>query len=66
MYQFIRENGGFNNFTIENIYDLNDGELKFEKEQEYIDLYNPSLNDRRAFGFDMVEYIKQYDYMNSL
>jgi len=64
LYQFISDNGGFDNFTIEKLYDLKDGENKYEKEQEYMDMYKPSLNNQRAFGLDIEkrkEYNKEYN-----
>jgi len=53
VYQFVRDNGGWNNFTMEKLYDVKDDENRFEKEQEYMDMYKPSLNQKRAFGMDM-------------
>jgi len=46
VYEFIRENGGFDNWTFKilNIVEFHTKELQFKMEQCYIDLYKPSLN----------------------
>ena len=45
LYQFIRKNGGFDNFTTEIIEQgtMNKVQAR-DREQHYIDFYNPSLN----------------------
>ena len=48
LYQFIRANGGFNNFVMEEIENCNTERL-YQVEQHYIDTFNPSLNERRAY-----------------
>ena len=63
LYQFILDNGGWKRFDIWKI-DCCDEENAFEKEQEYMDKLKPTLNDRRANGFDFdrqKEYHKQYN-----
>jgi len=50
LYVYIRENGGWDNFTIE-IIESGDCETKQDiiiKEQEYIDNLEPDLNSNRA------------------
>lgn len=51
VYQFIRDNGGWDNFELIEICKYEDDKRK-EMEQYYIDFIKPSLNDKRAFGFD--------------
>jgi hypothetical protein len=48
VYQFIRANGGWSNFVMEEI-DTCDVERLYQMEQEYIDKLNPSLNSQRAY-----------------
>jgi len=48
VYKFIRANGGWDNFIMEQI-DTCDVERLFIVEQEYIDKLNPNLNTRRAY-----------------
>ena len=48
VYQFIRANGGWDNFIMEEIDNCNVERL-YQMEQEYIDKYNPSLNSNRAY-----------------
>jgi group I intron endonuclease len=56
LYQFIRDNGGWNNFDREILeyYDCNNEEELKQKEQEYIDKYNPTLNIHNAFRTEEV------------
>ena len=56
VYQFIRANGGWSNFVMEEI-DTCDVERLYQMEQEYIDKLNPSLNSQRAYNTE--EYIKE-------
>lgn len=46
-YKFIRDNGGWNNWEMKKICDVDICELK-EWEQYYIDFLKPSLNSRNA------------------
>jgi group I intron endonuclease len=57
IYQFIRENGGWNNFDREILeyYDCNNEEELKQKEQEYINKYNPTLNIHNAFTTEEVK-----------
>ena len=48
LYQFIRANGGWDNFVMEEIENCNTERL-YQVEQEYIDKLNPSLNSQRAY-----------------
>ena len=62
LYQFIRDNGGWDNFDKEILeyYSCNNKkELKF-KEQEYINKYKPTLNTLNAY---ITEEIKKDKYM---
>ena len=63
VYDFIRDNGGWDNWIVmilEDIdYDISKEEL-FKKEQDWMDKLNPSLNSQRAFGHDRVKYQKEY------
>ncbi len=52
LYQFIRDNGGWERFDMWKI-DCCDLENQKEKEQEYIDKFKPSLNNYRACGLDL-------------
>ena len=56
IYQFIRENGGWDNFDREILeyYSCNNEEELKQKEQEYIDKYNPTLNIHNAFRTEEV------------
>ena len=58
VYQFIRANGGWGNFVMEEIENCNTERL-YQMEQEYIDKYNPSLNSQRAYNTE--EYNKEYN-----
>ena len=57
LYKFIRANGGWDNFCMEEI-DTCDVERLRQTEQEYIDKLNPSLNQVRAYRSD--EYYKEW------
>ena len=57
LYKFIRANGGWDNFCMEEI-DTCDVERLRQTEQEYIDKLNPSLNELRAYRSE--EYCKEY------
>jgi len=57
LYQFIRANGGWSNFTMEELCKC-DVERLSQVEQYYIDKFNPSLNSQRAYNSD--EYTKEY------
>jgi len=61
LYKFIRANGGWGNFVMEEI-DTCDVERLYQVEQEYIDKLNPSLNERRAYRSEeqRKEYNKEY------
>jgi len=52
LYHFIRENGGWKRFDMWKI-DCCDEENRFQKEQEYMDKFKPTLNANRAYGLDM-------------
>ena len=51
IYQFIRNNGGFDNFKFDILlsFECENTKQKVIKEQEYLDEFKPSLNDRKAF-----------------
>jgi len=51
LYQFVRENDGWDNFNITRLYECEEEKLKI-KEQHYMDLIKPSLNSVNAFGED--------------
>jgi len=51
VYQFIRENGGWDNFDMVEICKCEEDKLR-EMEQYHIDFIKPSLNCKRAYGFD--------------
>ena len=57
LYQFIRDNGGWDNFDREILeyYDCNNEEELKQKEQEYIDKYNPTLNIHNAYTSEEVK-----------
>ena len=65
VYNFIRENGGWENWsfiTLEDIdYDITKQDL-FKKEQEWMDKLNSTLNSQRAFGHNAKQY--NHEYMN--
>lgn len=50
-YEFIRNNGGWDNFDYEILeyYPCNNFEELRQKEQEYIEKLSPSLNDARSY-----------------
>jgi len=48
LYKFIRANGGWSNFCMEELCKC-DVERLHQVEQEYIDKYKPSLNSQRAY-----------------
>tara|TARA_R110000744_G_scaffold37086_8_gene85291 strand:+ start:1539 stop:2084 length:546 start_codon:yes stop_codon:yes gene_type:complete len=57
---YIRENGGWDNFQLIKLCDVNYSnplELRM-KEQEFIDILKPTLNDKRAYNSR--EYMKIY------
>ena len=60
LYQFIRENGGWDNFDREVLeyYPCNNNEELTLKEQEYITKFKPKLNINNAFTSEEVK-IKQ-------
>ena len=65
LYKFIRENGGFNNFTYEvldDCIDVNCKEDLLKKERMYYDLLKPSLNSFRPCITleEKIEYGKEY------
>jgi group I intron endonuclease len=57
IHNFIRENGGWDNWDYK-ILELCDDDMR-TKEQEYIDLLKPSLNTRKALG-DKKEYDREW------
>ena len=62
VYEFIRNNGGWNNWKID-IELLTTGMEKInrlELEQNYLDCLHPELNSQNALGFDKKEYMKEY------
>ena len=65
LYQMIRQNGGWNSFRMEVIqkfnYDITSVELR-KKEQFYIQLLNPNMNEYNACltEEERLEYHKQY------
>jgi len=54
LYNYIRDNGGFENFIIEKIehYPCNNKLQLRQREQHFIDTLKPSLNDSRAYRTD--------------
>ena len=50
LYEYIRENGGFDNFQFTILRVCNDTDKKelFKLEQSFIDVYEPTLNARSA------------------
>jgi len=58
LYQFIRANGGWDNFVIEQLCKC-DVERLSQVEQEYIDKLNPSLNSKRSYNTE--EYTKKFN-----
>ena len=60
LYQFIRENGGWDNFDREILeyYDCNNEEELKQKEQEYISRFEPKLNTYNAYASEEVK-VKQ-------
>tara|TARA_R110000744_G_scaffold67751_1_gene138050 strand:+ start:161 stop:631 length:471 start_codon:yes stop_codon:yes gene_type:complete len=66
VYQFIRENGGWENWEIVVIKKLpnTNKEARCYIEQFYKNLYKPTLNSRNAMGYDIErekEWQKNYD-----
>ena len=57
IYQFIRENGGWDNFDREILeyYDCKDEEELKQKEQEYINRFKPTLNTNNAYTSEEVK-----------
>ena len=57
LYQFIRDNGGWNNFDKEILeyYNCNNDEELKQKEQEYISRFKPTLNIHNAFRSEEVK-----------
>ena len=57
LYQFIRDNGGWYNFDREILeyYNCNNEEELKQKEQEYINKYNPTLNIHNAYTSEEVK-----------
>ena len=51
VYQFVRENGGWDNFDMVEICKC-DIDMLREMEQYHMDFIKPSLNCKRALGFD--------------
>lgn len=51
---YIRENGGWDNFELIKLCDVEYTEIKElrKKEQEYIDTLKPTLNKSRAYNYD--------------
>lgn len=51
LYDYVsQKDNGFGDFNIIDLKEeLKDGEKRYEKEQELINLYNPTLNTNRAF-----------------
>ena len=61
LYQFIRENGGWDNFEMVEICKCDTDKLK-EMEQYHIDFIKPSLNCNRSYGIkDRTEYYIEYE-----
>tara|TARA_B000000565_G_C23754279_1_gene365883 strand:- start:419 stop:1333 length:915 start_codon:yes stop_codon:yes gene_type:complete len=57
LYEFIRENGGWENFNIEVIeyFNCNSKKELIQKEQEYINKLKPSLNYLNAYVTDEIK-----------
>ena len=51
VYQFIRDNGGWDNFDMVKICDCDEDE-RVKMEQYHMDFVKPTLNKKRAIGFD--------------
>jgi len=51
VYRFIRENGGWDNFDMVKICDCEEDE-RLKMEQYHMDFVKPTLNCKRALGFD--------------
>ena len=64
VYQYIRANGGWENWEMVQIGSVWNKATKplFQIEQDYIDNYKPSLNCKRAYRSE--EYIKEYKKQN--
>ena len=63
IYEFIRNNGGWERFDMWKI-DCCDEKKQREKEQEYIDKLKPTLNKLRACGFERKHYIREWRLKN--
>ena len=48
LYQFIRENGGWENWEMKKIFDVEDDTPLKDWEQYYIDFMKPTLNGRNG------------------
>ena len=62
LYMFINVNGGWDNWEFEVIKEykfITKKELNIN-EQAYIELLNPKLNDRNAYGHNLLECKKKY------
>ena len=66
IYQFIRDNNGWDNFTMSIIETFNceDKINALKKEQEYINNLKPTLNTHYAHRFDEKEWYEQYYEQN--
>ena len=69
LYKFIRENGGWANFTykvLDNCVDVNCKTHLLKKERMYYDLLKPSLNTLRPYQplEEKIERIKEYRMKN--
>jgi len=65
LYRYIRDNCGFENFTIKTLQRYScDNEIELHmKEQEWIDKLKPTLNEKKGYlsASDKKEYQKNYD-----
>jgi len=52
LYQFIRENGGWDNFDMVKICDCEEDE-RLKMEQYHMDFVKPTLNCKRVIGWDI-------------
>ena len=61
IYQYIRQNGGFDNFDCEIIHEFEckDNQEKFKIEQKYINSYSFGLNSRNSYT-DKKEYNRDF------
>jgi hypothetical protein len=66
VYKYIRANGGFDNFIIEQIIDCN-VENKYIEEQRWFELLQPTLNtnypkrNKKQYKIDNKEFYQQYN-----